>query len=533
MPQQALYLKWRPRGFEEVIGQGHVIQALQNALAQNRIRHAYLFNGPRGTGKTTMARILAKAVNCLHPDPRVRPCNECRNCIAINESRFLDLIEIDAASHNGVDDVRDLREKVAFSPSEGRYKVYIIDEVHRFSGAAFDALLKTLEEPPAHVLFVLATTELDKVPPTIKSRSLTFEFRRVSLREVADRLEAIVQAEGVSVERGALELVAQQGTGSVRDAISLLDQLISAPEEVITTELAARMLGTASGRAVSKIAQAIIENDAGAGLDAIHLALEEGADPSQFGRQIVEYLRNLLLVQTGGSDLVETSAEMRASLEQQCQLIPREALLRAVRAFNSALSEVRGGWQPQLPLELALIESTRPLPQVAAAYWPAPAQEAPPMTPRRAAPPPLPDSALPTPKKSKGSSQKISLNEARSAWDKIVQMVRQTPNEQVFYSRLQLIQVIGVDKQTVILGTEADWLWQQFSAAGSKDAARITKAFGHFLGEAVAVRMVKVDAASSADSAKMMDDPVLSSALKAGARIIEDTEEESEGEDGG
>lgn len=516
-----------------MIGQGHIIHALQNALAQNRIRHAYLFNGPRGTGKTTMARILAKAVNCLHPDPRVRPCNECRTCIAINESRFLDLIEIDAASHNGVDDVRDLREKVAFAPSEGRYKVYIIDEVHRFSGAAFDALLKTLEEPPAHALFILATTELDKVPPTIKSRSLTFEFRRVSLHEVADRLEAIVDAEGVSVERGALELVAQQGTGSVRDAISLLDQLISAPDEVITTELAARMLGTASGRAVSKIAQAIIENDAGAGLDAIHIALEEGADPGQFGRQIVEYLRNLLLVQTGGSDLIETSAEMRANLEEQCQLISREALLRAVRAFNSALSEVRGGWQPQLPLELALIESTRPLPQ-AAPYTPVAVQEAPPMATPRAAPATAPTEIAPSaPKKSRGSSAKISMEEARSAWDKIVQMVRQTPNEQAFHSRLQLIQVMRVEKQTVILGTETDWLWQQFSAAGSKDAARINKAFEHFLGSAVTVKMVKVDAASGADSAKMMDDPVLSSALKAGARIIEDTEEASEGEDDG
>ncbi|HLY29230.1 MAG TPA: DNA polymerase III subunit gamma/tau, partial [Aggregatilineales bacterium] len=361
MPTQALYLKWRPRSFDHVIGQEHITQTLRNAIIQDRVRHAYLFNGPRGTGKTTMARILAKGVNCLHPDPAQRPCDECQFCEAVNEGRFLDLIEIDAASHNGVDDVRDLREKIAFAPSEGRYKVYIIDEVHRFSGAAFDALLKTLEEPPEHAIFILATTELDKVPATIRSRSLTFEFRRVSMREVADRLQMITEFEGIKVEREALELIARHGTGSVRDSISLLDQLIADPEQVITLEVAEQVLGTASNRAVGGLVQAILDDDVAAGLDLLNRAIDEGADPAQFGRQIVEYLRNVLLTQTGGPSLVDASNEMRAMLTQQAGKIGRAALLRAIRAFNSAIADLKGGWQPQLPLELALIESTRPL----------------------------------------------------------------------------------------------------------------------------------------------------------------------------
>src|SRR5690606_37656229 len=230
VPAQALYLKWRPQTFEGVIGQQHITRTLQNALRQERVRHAYLFSGPRGTGKTSTARLLAKAVNCQGEDPARRPCNECPHCVAVNEGRYLDLIEIDAASHTGVDDVRDLRDKIAFAPNEGRFKVYIIDEVHRFSGAAFDALLKTLEEPPPHAIFVLATTEIAKVPATIKSRCLMFEFRRVSLAEVVDRLARIAESENVSIDPSALELIAREGTGSVRDSISLLDQLIADPE---------------------------------------------------------------------------------------------------------------------------------------------------------------------------------------------------------------------------------------------------------------------------------------------------------------
>jgi DNA polymerase III subunit gamma/tau len=356
MPEQALYLKWRPLSFDDVVGQEHITRTIRNSIKTGRIRHAYLFSGPRGTGKTTSARLLAKAVNCRHEDPEKRPCNECASCIAVNEGRFLDLIEIDAASHTGVDDVRDLRDKIAFAPSEGRYKVYIIDEVHRFSGNAFDALLKTLEEPPDHALFVLATTEIDKVPATIKSRCLPFEFRRLSRRDVVERLTLIAAEEGLDIEPAALELIAREGTGSARDSISLLDQIVADPDEKITLELAQRILGTASARAVRDLVDALLRQETAHALHIINQAIDSGSDPRQFGQQIVEHLRSVLLAQTASADLIDASADDQQLYAEQAQMISKSQLLKAVRAFNE-VNNYTGGWQPQLALELALIES--------------------------------------------------------------------------------------------------------------------------------------------------------------------------------
>ena len=356
MPEQALYLKWRPLSFDDVIGQEHITRTLRNALARGRIRHAYLFSGPRGTGKTTTARLLAKAVNCAADDAKSRPCNDCPNCHAINEGRFLDLIEIDAASHTGVDDVRDLRDKIAFSPGEGSYKVYIIDEVHRFSGNAFDALLKTLEEPPSHAIFALATTEIDKVPATIKSRCLQFEFRRVSLREVTARLQHIAASEALDIELAALELIARQGTGSVRDSISLLDQIVTDPDEQVTLELTQRLLGTADSLQVRDLVEALIAEDVAGGIQLINDSVDAGSDPRQFGQQIVAFLRNVMLAQTASAALIEASEDEQRRYEDMAQRLSRAQLLRAIRAFNAAINNYTGGWQPQLELELAFIE---------------------------------------------------------------------------------------------------------------------------------------------------------------------------------
>lgn len=366
---QALYRKWRPARFEDVVGQDHITDTLQNSVAADRVGHAYLFCGPRGTGKTTSARLLAKAVNCLDDDLAERPCNKCANCIAVNESRYLDLIEIDAASNTGVDDMRDLRDKINFAPNNGRFKVYIIDEVHMLSTAAFNALLKTLEEPPPHAMFVLATTEEHKVPVTIKSRCQQFNFRLLSVAEISQRLAWLAEKEDLTIEPEAMELIARQGGGSVRDSESLLDQLVITPGDTITLERAQMVLGTASETTVINLTDAWLNRSGSIGLTIIHDALSSGTDARQFCRQMVGYLRDLLLLQAAGPEMaMDGTAERKEAMLAQANRAPRQNLINAVKGFNEAALTPASSWQPQLPLELAFIEllPAEPAPQVAA-----------------------------------------------------------------------------------------------------------------------------------------------------------------------
>ncbi len=354
---QALYRKWRPKLWQEVVGQDHIVQTLKNAIASNRVGHAYLFSGPRGTGKTTTARLLAKAMNCTGTPETGKPCDKCPNCLAVNEGSFLDLIEIDAATNTSVEDVRDLRDKINFAPNLGQYKIYIIDEVHMFSNSAFNAILKTLEEPPPHAIFILATTELHKIPATILSRCQRYEFRRIPVATIADLLHKKADEEGFKVDADVLTLIARQATGSMRDAISLLDQL-SSTNNNITLDLALSALGTATNTAIMNIVDSMIAKETGKAIDQLQTALDGGTEARQLARQMVEYLRNMLLSKNGNTNLVDTTLEIRETIARQAQMIQTSHLLESIERFNLAASDTRrSGWQPGLGFELALAET--------------------------------------------------------------------------------------------------------------------------------------------------------------------------------
>jgi len=377
---QALYRKWRPQTFDDIVGQEHIVRTLRNALQTGRLHHAYLLAGPRGTGKTTTARLIAKAVNCLSPMEE-RPCDQCEICRAVTDGRLMDLMEIDAASNTGVDNIRDLLEKVGFRPAQARFKVYVVDEVHMLSTAAFNALLKTLEEPPEHVIFVLATTEVHKIPETILSRCQRFEFRRIPLAGLVGQLQTIAAAEGIEAEPEALDLIARAATGSMRDAISLFDQM--AAGGAVTADYVRLMLGAERREVVQSLLQAWLDGDLNRGLHVINEAVDSGADPRQLARQTADFFRGLLLMRVGaGESWADPTTEERPRLQAMAKQSQPERLVQAVQLFSEVASERRAGWQPQLPLELAFVEATLPPSAVAAApvTQSPPVSSAPPIT---------------------------------------------------------------------------------------------------------------------------------------------------------
>lgn len=358
MAYQALYRKWRPRTFDSVVGQEDITNTLKNAIIRGTISHAFLFAGPRGTGKTSCAKIFAKALNCSNLQ-NGEPCNKCANCVAADKGSMSDIMEIDAASNNGVDEIREIRDKVKYAPTQGKYKVYIIDEVHMLSMGAFNALLKTLEEPPKHVVFILATTELQKVPATIISRTQRYNFKRISQADLENRMKYILEQEKIKYADKAISVIAQVADGGMRDALSILDQLLSYENDTIEYDAALEITGFAAKEKIEQILLAILKRDANQALTLSKSELENGASSKNILDELIEMATNALMAIKTSDDT--QSNFLNKDFVAEIKDIPVERYFQLISAANTALNDLRYTNQQQIPLEIFLVESTNPI----------------------------------------------------------------------------------------------------------------------------------------------------------------------------
>jgi DNA polymerase-3 subunit gamma/tau len=359
--ETSLYRRHRPQSFDEVVSQEHVVRTLRNAVERDRVHHAYLFVGSRGTGKTSMAKILARCLNC-EQGPTTFPCGKCESCVAIAAGTSLDVIEMDAASNRSVDDIRDLRERVGYVPASGRWKVYIIDEAHMLTREAWNAFLKTLEEPPPNTVFVLATTEAHKVMPTIVDRCQRFDFQRPSLTQVAGVVRRVAEAERIEIEDGAVGAIARAANGSFRDALGTLDQLVAYGGTTVATDDVLSVLGVADADLIFDTTEAIAGGDGKAALEAAERLARSGRDPSQFCRDLIAHMRQLLVIRTAGvvPDAFSVTAAQEERLREQADRLPDLALVRAIDELSEALSAIKEGDEARMALELALLKAARP-----------------------------------------------------------------------------------------------------------------------------------------------------------------------------
>ncbi len=534
MDPVALYRRWRPQTFGDLVGQEPVAAALQAAIREGRVSHAYLFSGPRGTGKTSTARILAKAMNC-EQGPTPDPCNKCESCRSITEGSSLDVIEIDAASHGGVDDVRELRESVILSPAVSRKKVYIVDEAHMISTAGWNAFLKTIEEPPDHVLFVFATTEPQKVLPTIVSRCQRFDLRRVSSAAIASHLERICREERIDADAAALQLIARHADGSVRDALAVLDQMAATGS--VDVESAATLLGSVPTDVLFDFAEALATREAAPALRAISRLVDEGRDIRAFSTQFLQHLRSLFLVQRvpDATDLIDATDEVRARLAAQAEMFGPAQLVYAMRLFAGALDEMRQQAVPRLALEMAVVRASVPEadPSHEAALArierlerllevgerPAGAVEAPRPEPRAAAPrverarkaPARAAEPAPVgPSAPEAAGGLVDIEKVRRSWSVFLEEVRKRSQKLHAY----VVEARPVSLEGNHLAVEARSRWHADQVTGQRNAELLGAAFAHVFGltprftATVAVRDTLDDAVEEAVAPAASEAPV-------------------------
>jgi DNA polymerase-3 subunit gamma/tau len=498
---EALYSKWRPHKFDDVVGQDHVSTTLKNQIATGRVGHAYLFVGSRGCGKTTSARILAAEVNTVGLEPKDAE----RIGRAVADGRALDVIEIDAASHTGVDAMREIIEKVNFSPGELRYKVYIIDEVHMLSTAAFNALLKTLEEPPKHVIFILATTDPQKIPATVLSRCQRFTFKRVPVDKIVGRLQFICKEEKFEADEHALKLIARHATGALRDAVSLLDQLSSANSSRITVNDVREALGATDGATVSALTEGIITRSVSAGFEAIQAALDQGADARQIARQMVEHLRALMQLKVNAG-----AAGDAASVEYgpQAERIGMSQLAQAVKAFSNAVNDMRGASDAQLPLEMAYLDCVvapaAPAVAQGAPASPSARAEAPAVQPvARAAQQPQPVMAAPA---GEGAAAKLMAQ-----WMEFAGAMRKESG--TLSALLKQCKPLSLTGNVVSLRAENAFVRDALGNADKMASAK--RAVSHWLGQNVEIEVSVAQMQISDPN----DDPVVKAAKRLGGQV--------------